>query len=197
MRDPHATTVFEGARLALGDFLHYLVVISMLCSLYAMATANTRNIYYCIGSLVVTPIIGLLHVLHLVLAMQEISLGSTIWVYFNASVVGSMVGTEILSTLEACKQAFAGEVPGFTALRELLPEEQARLKIQEEILKKLESNLDRQRDILSKWEDNLSKREEALNKQEEKLKREDGRLTKVERPDSEGLESHQTAEEMS
>lgn len=194
MTDPHATTVFEGARLALGDFLHCLVVISMLCSLYVMATANTRNIYYCIGSLVLISIIGLLHILHLVIAMQEISLWSTIW---NASVVGSMVGMEILSTLEACKQAFAAEVPGLTASRELLQEEQAQLKIQEGILKKLENNLDRQRDILSKWEDNLSKREEALIKQEEKLKKEEERLTKAERPNSEGLESHQTAEEMS
>lgn len=194
MADPHAITVFESVRLWLETFVHYLVVASMLCLLYALATANTCNLYYCATSLMLAPIIGLAYILHLILATQEFAFWGIIWLFINMVIVSEMISLELLSILEACRQILAGEG---LEIEELLREKQAQLKELEDILRKWGDILSRKEEICREQGDTLREWEEALTKQEENLKMEEERIRKAERPDLEDLESQQTAEEMS
>ncbi|KAG9518317.1 hypothetical protein KCV07_g5674, partial [Aureobasidium melanogenum] len=209
MSNPHGITVFEAAKSLLEDILCCLVVAFMLYFFHAMATANVYASYYCFVSLTLTLLIGGTCV-HLILVANNSSWDIVFDVISLVYLIGSIV-QDVRSTLKACKQIIIGEKLGYKPSEELQCKTEAYLKEQEEILSKWEDILNKREymfskreetfskreDNLSKWKDKLSKWEELLTKQEGNLRKEEERVAKAERPDLEGLESQQTAEEMS
>ncbi|KAG9732915.1 hypothetical protein KCU73_g11188, partial [Aureobasidium melanogenum] len=189
----------ESMKPLLEDILSCLAIIFILCFIQALATTNVHAIYGCSVCLILASAIGCAYTYETLAANH--SSWPIVFKIINLVAFASIIAQEVWFMHKAYKQIFSAEKLKFEELllngEELLLQKQAQLKEQEEILGKMKDNRNRREKTLSEWEDNLSKREEVLTKQEENLKKEEERVAKAERPDLEGLESQQTAEEMS
>ncbi|KAH0387146.1 hypothetical protein KCU92_g2012, partial [Aureobasidium melanogenum] len=196
----------ESMKPLLEDILSCLAIIFMLCFIQALATTNVHAIYGCSVCLILASAIGCAYTYETLAANH--SSWPIVFKIINLVAFASIIAQEVWFMHKAYKQIFSAEKLKFEELllngEELLLQKQAQRKEQEEILGKMKDNRNRREKILGEWEDNLNKREdnlskweEVLTKQEENLKREEERVAKAERPDLEGLESQQTAEEMS